>query len=593
MCGVFGYIGYRKNASKIVFEGIKALEYRGYDSWGEAIFTDSKLLIIKKTGKISGQAPKVTSSLSLGHTRWATHGGVTIANSHPHTDCHRRFALIHNGIIENFDKIKAQLLKKGHCFLSETDSEAAAHLIEENLKNLPAGRQEEKDFWPAFLKSFQEFEGLNAIVILDKKTELLYALKKGSPLVVGFGKNENFIASDASAIIPYTNKVYFLEDNEGVILKKEGIKFFNLKKNQWFKPEPVIIPWSKQSITRGRFRHFMLKEIFEQPKILENILVNSGSQIESLAKIIKKSYGTYLVGCGTAGHACLFGQYLFSKVAKRHVNFSYGSEFGYLVDFLTEKSLVIALSQSGETIDIIESIDKAKEKGAKIAALVNVLGSTLYRKADYKLLLLAGPEKAVAATKSFTAKLATLVMLAYGLNGGFNKAKEELKSTIKEVNKILKNLSVIKKLAKEIFQKEHLYIIGRGLSYPIALEAALKIKEISYIHAEGLAAGELKHGTIALIEKGTPCLVFSPNDETYGAVISGAMELKARGGYIIGVAENNRPEIFDYFIEIKDLGPATAISQTVVSQLLSYYLGIERGCEIDKPRNLAKSVTVK
>jgi len=590
MCGVFGYIGRRKNASEIVFNGIKSLEYRGYDSWGEAVLEGEKkvkkLLIFKNIGKIAGHAPKGKSCLALGHTRWATHGGVTIQNSHPHTDCLRRFALVHNGIIENFDKIKIELIKNGHQFLSETDTEVAAHLIEENLKK-------NKNFWKAFLKSFTRLEGLNAIVVLDSQTEKIYAAKNGSPLVIGLGQKENFVSSDVTGLLPYTKKVVFLEDNQGAILDKEKIIFYDLKKEKIINPKIFTIFWKQTSTDAKKFKHFMIKEIFEQPQIIKNIIENSSNQIKKLTELIRKSYGTYFVGCGTAAHACLFAQYLFAKIVHRHTNFSYGSEFGYLVDFLKESSLVIALSQSGETIDIIESIDKALQKKAKVAAIVNVLGSTLYRKANFKILLNAGPEKAVASTKSFTAKLAILILTSYCLKNNLEEGKENLKKALKETEKILKKLSIIKKLAGKIARKKHLYVVGRGLSYPIALETALKIKEISYVHAEGFAAGELKHGVIALIEKGTPCLVFAPNDETYGAVISGAMELRARGGFIIGIAQENRPEIFDYFIPVKDFGPATAIPQAVVGQLLSYFLGLELHREIDKPRNLAKSVTVK
>jgi len=586
MCGVFGYIGKKDEAAQIVFEGIKTLEYRGYDSWGEAIWTGKKFKIVKKTGRITGGAPKVKSNLALGHTRWATHGGVTKINTHPHADCKGRLVVVHNGIIENFDSLKKELVGLGHKFISDTDTEVAAHLIEEKLK-------EEKDFWQAFSKAFRLFEGLNAIVAIDSYEGKIYAAKNGSPLVVGLGKKENFIASDSSALLPQTKKVVFLEDNQGVIIDKDKVEFWDLIKRKKIKPKSYSIFWSTAFAARGKFAHFMLKEIHEQPQVLRDIIENSSRQIEKLAEMIKKSYGTYFVGCGTAGHAALFGQYLFSKVACRHVNFSYGSEFGFLADFLTERSLVVALSQSGETIDIIEAIDKARNKGAKIGALVNVVGSTLYRKADYRLMLMAGPEKAVASTKAFCAKLALLIMLANCLNGGLKRARRELKDAVGIMDGILEKGKIIKKLAKKIHQSKDIYIIGRGLSYPLALETALKIKEISYIHAEGFAAGELKHGVIALIEKGTPCIVFAPDDDAYGAVMSGAMELAARGGYIIGVSEKNRADIFDYHIPLFDTGVSTVVNQAVVGQLIAYFLALYRGCEIDKPRNLAKSVTVK
>lgn len=589
MCGLFGYIGKQNQAAEIVFKGIKELEYRGYDSWGEAILgkkKPSKLKIIKKIGKIKGKAPSIESNLALGHTRWATHGKVTISNSHPQLDCYGRFALVHNGIIENFDSLKDRLIKAEHIFKSDTDTEVAAHLIEENLSK-------GKDFWDAFGKSFLKLAGLNALVVLDTKTKKIYAAKKGSPLVVGLGKKENFISSDISALLPHTRRVAFLEDNQGVVLSKNKVVFFDLLTNCKIKPKSLTIPWAIVKEDQGKFEHFMLKEIYEQPKIISNIIKNSSAEVKKMVKVIKSAFGTFLIGCGTAAHAALFGQYLFSKVAHHHVNFAYGSEFGFLVDFLTDKSFVLALSQSGETIDIIESVDQAKKKGAKIGALVNVLGSTLYRKADYRLLLLAGQEKAVAATKSFTAKLAFLIMIASALANRLEDSKKQLVETVSEINRLLKKAVLIKKIAKDIAQHEDLYFIGRGLSYPLAIEAALKVKEVAYIHAEGFAAGELKHGVIALIKKGTPCFVFARNDDAYGAVISGAMELKARGGYIIGITHEKRPDIFDDHILIKDTGTSTAISQAVVVQLLAYFLAKERGCEIDKPRNLAKSVTVK
>ncbi|MDP2874105.1 MAG: glutamine--fructose-6-phosphate transaminase (isomerizing) [bacterium] len=589
MCGVFGYVGRQTRAAEIVFQGIKELEYRGYDSWGEAFWEEGKteqLTVYKQVGKIEQSPPFTPSCLALGHTRWATHGKVTVDNSHPHLDCTGRLALVHNGIIENFDLLKSDLVQKGHRFVSETDSEVAAHLLEEELKHF-------SDFGQAFAATFAKLSGLNALVVLDTQTHKLYAAKIGSPLVIGLGREESLIASDANALLPHTRRVVYLEDGQGAILSREETVFLNLKTQE--KVSPLIFELSPTNVSTqpGNFPHLMLKEIFEQPHIIRQIPQNSASEVKSLAQLIRQAFGTYLVGCGTAAHACLFGQYLLAKVAQRHVNFAYGSEFGFLTNFLTPRSLVLAISQSGETIDIIEAVNKAKEKGAKIGALVNVLGSTLYRKADFRLLLGAGPEKAVAATKSFTAKLALLVMLAYELADDLAKGQKELAETSVEIERILADTTPYQKLAQMLEAKEHLYLVGRGLSYPLALEAALKIKEISYIHAEGYAAGELKHGVIALIEGGTPCVVLAPEDEAYGAVMSGAMELKARGAYVIGVAAKNRPEVFDYHLAVKDTGVSTAITQAVVGQLLAYYLAKERGCEIDKPRNLAKSVTVK
>jgi len=611
MCGIFGYVGKKNNAASLVLEG---LEYRGYDSWGIAVECKGKLIVEKHVGKIgeislSSILGYLSSGFALGHTRWATHGGVTEVNTHPHLDCTGKIAIIHNGIIENYDKIKERLVKLGHKFISETDSEIAAHLIEEyyltknrcdrnKFSSKLASKSVKSDQGNSFLEAvrlaFLEFEGLNAIIAMNADSQEFVAAKTGSPLVIGFGKEENFLASDAPALLSYTRKVHFFEDGEVVRVTKDKVEIFDCQTGKRKSPRLQTLDWKIEEAEKGKYPHFMIKEIMEQPKVLRGIVQGTISQIPDIAKIIKKAYGAYMIGCGTASYAALSGIYLFSRIAKRHVNFAQGSEFGYALDFLTPKSLVIAFSQSGETIDIIESVKKAKEKGAKILAIVNNLGSTLYRMADYKILLGAGPEKCVLATKSFTAKLAILLLLAHALNGGLKKGKELIERAILEVENILrpKNLKVIKSLADKIYQSQHIYVIGRGQSYPVALEAALKIKEVSYIHAEGFAAGELKHGVIALVEKGTPCLVFAPNDETYGAVLSGAMEMKARGGYIIGVSWRNH-EVFDYYLPVSDCGDASAIPNTVIAQLLGYYLALKKGNDPDKPRNLAKSVTVK
>lgn len=637
MCGIFGYIGDKKNAAQIVLGGLKKLEYRGYDSWGIAVATkhithntEHSILIDKHIGKISDQSVSssmfhLRSNFALGHTRWATHGGVTDINAHPHLDCSGKIAIIHNGIIENYDKIKERLTKLGHKFISETDSEVAAHLIEEYYFNSqvaevghaifcgakPARIRQLADFAPrklvaspqlgkktAFLeavrRAFLEFEGLNAIIAMNGDLSEFVAAKTGSPLVVGFGKSENFLASDAPALLSHTRKVHFLEDGEMVWVTKDKVKIYDSQTGREKQIKSQTIDWKIEEAEKGKYPHFMIKEIMEQPRVLRGIAQGAISQIPDLAKIIKAAYGTYIAGCGTAYYAALSGTYLFSRICHRHVNAAAGSEFGYLIDFITDKSLVVALSQSGETIDIIESVGKAKSKGAKILAIVNNLGSTLYRMADYKILLGAGPEKCVLSTKTFTAKLAILILLAHALNAGLEEGRKLLEKAIREVEKILKpkSLEGIKTLANKIAKNCHIYVIGRGQSYPVALESALKIKEVSYIHAEGLAAGELKHGPIALIENGTPCLVFAPNDETYGAALSGAMELKARGGYIIGVSFKNH-EVFDYYIPVSDCGDASAIPNVVIAQLLGYYLALKKGNDPDKPRNLAKSVTVK
>src|SRR3990172_927221 len=592
MCGIFGYAGTKKDAAEIVFSGIRSLEYRGYDSWGVGVVPASKskflispLAVKKQVGKI-GQASIADlpqGSIAFGHPRWATHGGATVENAHPHLDCTKRFAVIHNGIIENYEMVRDKILRKKHTFRSQTDTEVVVHLIEE-LAQTQSLRQ-------ATRQAFNLIEGLNAFIVLDSQTKQLIAVRNGSPLVVGFGRGENFLASDASALLPYTKRVHFMEDNEMVIITDSQTEFFETKSGKKLKPLIQTLNWSFAQADLGKFPHFMLKEIYEQPKILSNISQVSTVEIKKIAGLIETAFGTYLVGCGTAAYACLAGSYLFSKVSGFHLNLAIMSEFGYQLDFLTPKSLVLALSQSGETMDILESVKKAKAKGAKIVSLVNVFGSSLYRLSDYSLLMGAGSEKAVASTKDFTAKLAHLTLLAYALKGKIKDGQKVVAQAAKVAAGICQrpDLSRLKKLAKLLKHKDHMYIIGRGLSYPAALETALKIKEISYIHAEGLPAGELKHGPLALVEKGTPCLAFLPGDETYGANLAGSMEMKARGGYLIGISYKPH-EIFDYYIPVADCREATIIPNVVVAQLLAYYLAIERGLDPDKPRHLAKSV---
>lgn len=586
MCGIFAYIGTRNNAAETVLDGLKLLEYRGYDSWGIAVKTGKTIDIDKHVGKIGDATTKLPkSTIGIGHTRWATHGGVTVKNAHPHLDCTKEIALLHNGIIENYQELKEDLIKRGHTFVSETDTEVAVHLVEENLKN--------HDFTDSVRMTFNSLRGMNAIVVLNGNTSEVIAAKNGSPLIVGKKGDEFYIASDASGIIPHTREILFMKDNEMIKAGKDLV-LYSLPSGKALKLNFETVDWKIETAGKGDYEHFMLKEIAEQPTVIRNIANNYDDQIKKLASIIKKAHGTFFIAAGTAYHACLGGVYLFSKVAHKHVNTALASEFNYLLDFLNDKSLVVALSQSGETIDVIEPLNHAKEKGAKIIGITNSLGSTIYRMSDFKMLLGAGPEKAVASTKAYIAKLAVFLMLAYELDGGFSKIKPKMLEAANEIETMTKKpfLDKMKKLAKTLSTKHHIYTLGRGASYTSAVEAALKIKEVSYIHTEGLAGGELKHGTIALIEKGTPVIVFAPNDETYEAMISNATEVKARGGFIIGISPKNA-DIFDEWIEVKDLGDATLLTQVVPPQLLAYYLALELGYDPDKPRNLAKSVTVK
>jgi glutamine---fructose-6-phosphate transaminase (isomerizing) len=611
MCGIFGYVGPSKQAADIVLKGLKDLEYRGYDSWGVAAVPtnviaskakqslqiatpsersgdDSSIVVKKKTGKIGaatlGDMPN--SNFAFGHTRWATHGGVTDVNAHPHLDCTGHIAIIHNGIVENYEEIKAKLVKKGHTFISQTDTEVAVHLIEEYAKTML--------FSKAVQKAFNDMTGLNAFIVMHTEKNQFIAVRNGSPLVVGFGTGENYLASDAAALLPYTKQVHYLEDDEMAIVSGKGVMLFHARTGDRIQPKKQLLTWSLDQVEKGKYPYYMLKEIHDQPGMLADIAADANDKAEDLAKHIQKADNTFLIGCGTASHACLAGRILFAMKGNTLARAVPASEFDSHIPFLTNKSVLLALSQSGETMDTLETVKKAKKQGADIIAIVNVMGSTLYRESDEQLLIGAGPEKGVASTKAFTGKVAHLLLLSYAMAGHVAEGQKLLTKTAQVAKDVLTKPSVthIQKLAKAIHKKEHIYVIGRGMSYPAALEAALKIKEISYIHAEGFAAGELKHGVIALIEKGTPCIVFLPNDETYAANLAGAMEMKARGGYIIGVSPRKH-DVFDYHIPVKDCSEATIIPNVMVAQLLAYYLTIERGFDPDMPRNLAKSVTVK
>jgi len=586
MCGIFGYIGKNNQAGDLILKGLKSLEYRGYDSWGVAIKNnDGTLFVEKHIGKIGDATfPSIESHIGIGHTRWATHGKVTDANSHPHLSCDNKIAVVHNGIVENFEELKRELIKKGHTFKSDTDSEVIAHLLEESLK-------ETKDLRTAFYQLQTRIKGMNAVIAFFPEEELFYIVKNGSPIVIGKGSEEFFIASDASAIIPYTKHVYFVEDDEMLKISTAGIELFDTNG----KAKPIkysTLNYTSEAVDLGEYKHFMMKEIHEQPQIIRSIAATQSAGIKEAATKIKKSFGTYLVGCGTASYACLAGTYLFSKIAKRHVNFSISSEFSYLLDFLKDTSLVIALSQSGETIDTISSVKKAIEQKVHLLTITNVENSTLHRMAKSSLILGAGPEKAVASTKAYTAKIAMLYLIAHELNDTRAEGLKNIEKAAIGIASILKRKQEMRALAQSISTASHIFVLGRGVSYATALEAALKIKEVSYIHAEGFAAGELKHGVIALIEKRTPVIIFNPEDETYEDTLSAAHEVKARGAYVIGISSKNSP-VYDVYVEVENCEDATIIPNVVIAQLLGYYLALEKGYDPDMPRNLAKSVTVK
>lgn len=587
MCGIFGIIGSRDNALSLVVKGLKKLEYRGYDSWGVATDIGGELFIDKHVGKISdigaGAFDDKKSTIAIGHSRWATHGGVTDINAHPHFSADKTVAVVHNGIIENYQEIREELGREK--FISETDTEVIPQLIAFYLK--------ETDFKNAVLKAVRRLTGRYAIVAMHVGSRMLVAARRGSPLIVGVGKNEHFLASDIPAFLEYTKDVMYLDDEEMVIVN-DHIEFLNIETGRPVTKRVVNIDWASESAEKGEYDHFMLKEIMEQKETIARAISQNEADIRQVATAIRECRGCFFAGCGTAGKVCMAGEYFFSIVANRHVNYAPASEFPVYHHFLKPESLLIVISQSGETADVLEAMNVAKSKGARVLSLVNVQGSTIARQSDYSLLINAGPEKAVASTKAATSQMALLLLIACALAGNLQEGRRLLSEVASAINDMLnpRFLTYIKKVAQKIKDHENLYIIGKAENYPIALEAAIKIQEVSYIHAEGFAAGELKHGPIALISKGTPCIALIANDEVKNDVINNAMELKARGAYLIGISPEKN-EIFDDWIAVPDVGIASPLVNLIPIQLLAYYLSVLRGLDPDMPRNLAKSVTVK
>lgn len=608
MCGIFGYFGNRKEARDIVIEGLKKLEYRGYDSWGIAYKTQNDIVVHKQVGKIGefnlkniqnmeamssiGETGLAEENIAIGHSRWATHGGVTEHNAHPHYTENKEIVLAHNGIFENYLELKNELIELGHMFRSETDSEVLAHLIEEEMKK----EGTESDLLHATMRALKRVEGRYATLVISKKENTMIAARRGSPLIVGIGKDDKefFIASDIPAFLKHTNRVQYLDDDQLVKIDKSGVTFFDLTTNHPIKKRIIELDWQEESAEKGDFAHFMMKEIMEQKETLYRAINQDEGVIEKVATEIKNAFGTYLIGCGTAGKVCMVAEYMFSHVAHKHVNTCFGSEFPAHQHFLTNRSLVIAVSQSGETADTLEALEIAKSKGAKIISIVNVETSTMARISDIVVPLRAGPEKAVASTKATTSQLAILMMLAYAVNGNLQDGKELLIRTAGYINDMLNPRydEFLRGLADKIQHTENIYIIGRGSNYPIALESAIKLQEVSYIHAEGFAGGELKHGPIALISEGTPVIVLCANDENKKAILSNAMEVKARGATVIGVGPQ-KEAVFDHWIRVPDAQDASPIVNIIPVQILAYNLALLRQNNPDMPRNLAKSVTVK
>jgi glucosamine--fructose-6-phosphate aminotransferase (isomerizing) len=589
MCGIYGYVGEETDLGPQVLDALKMLEYRGYDSWGVGVAVNGHIEVQKQPGKIADATVDFPlADIGFGHTRWATHGGVTQANAHPHMADSGRLAVVHNGIVENFRALRDELIGLGREFQSETDTEVIAHLIELELES------GDENPVRAFQLVFRRLDGLSAVIALDLGSRSLLAAKNVSPLVIGRGPRGCTIASDSLALHGHADEILYLEDTHLAHLTKQTVALYDRDSLEPVEQRWVPLGVEQRDLELGHFPHYMAKEMHEQPDVLERLVADGEAAIRELSREIAESYGTFLVGCGTASYAALTGSYLFSRIAARHINFAVGSEFKYQEHFLTPRSLVVALSQSGETADVIESMLAARQRGARLGALVNVARSTLDRMVDVRVPLRAGPEQCVLSTKAYTAKVAALLLAAHTLRGSYDDGRDLVLKAATGMRQLLTEawIAHIREVARTIHTHDHLFVIGRGLAYPTALEAALKIKEVSYIHAEGFAGGELKHGVIALIAPGTPCVVYAPNDETRSDILSGAMELRSRGGYIIGVGPADDP-VFDVHIPVPDVGDASPLVNALPAQMLGYHAALLRGNDPDKPRNLAKSVTVK
>jgi glutamine---fructose-6-phosphate transaminase (isomerizing) len=618
MCGIVGYIGSKK-VVPLILDGLRKLEYRGYDSAGIAVVSQNgKLEIRRAAGKLRNLEESIRSTpldglYGVGHTRWATHGRPTEENAHPHRDCTGEIVVVHNGIIENYLELKLQLAKEGHKFQTETDTEIIAHLIEKYSKD--ASLEE------AVLKAVKLMGGAYALVAVSARDlQKIVAARMGPPIVVGLGDHEYFVASDIPALLEHTRSVFFLGDGEMAVLTPQGVRLMDFESREIKRP-PQHISWDPIMAEKGGFKHFMQKEIFEQPRAVRDTLLGRISQVSGKVfldemDITEEQFRNFrdvkIVACGTSWHAGLAGKFMIEKLAQMPVEVDYGSEFRYRDPILDGRSLVIAISQSGETADTLAAEREARHKGAKLLAICNVVGSMLTREANGTIITHAGPEIGVASTKAFTGQLTALLLTALHLGqtrgaltpAGSQHLMQELTRLPHKIESILQHDAEIEELARRFFRTTDFLYLGRGIHYPIALEGALKLKEISYIHAEGYPAGEMKHGPNALIDENLPVVVIATRDESdpssmtrYEKTISNLQEVKARDGIVIAiVTEGDRlaRETADHVFEIPAALDLTApILEIVPLQLLAYHIAVRRGCDVDQPRNLAKSVTVE
>ncbi len=609
MCGIVGYIG-PENATDILLEGLRRLEYRGYDSAGIAVISDGELNIRRSVGKIINleetihEAP-LKGSTGVGHTRWATHGKPSEENAHPHRDCSGKLVVVHNGIIENYRALRQKLVKAGHTMASETDTEVIVHLVESHFK----GNLEK-----AVRETIRELDGVYALAVMhadDPNT--LVAARSGPPLVIGLGEGEMFIASDIPAVLHHTRRFVYLEDGQIASVTTDNVRLTDLDGTE-VKIDPVTVPWDPILAEKGGYKHFMHKEIHEQPEALADTL--RGRYFENDGKItlddidlkdafLKGLERCFIVACGTSWHAGLVGQFLLEELAGIPTSVDYGSEFRYRNPIIGNRTLAVAISQSGETADTLAAVRECREKGASILSICNVVGSMITRESDAVLYTHAGPEIGVASTKAFTTQIVCLILLAVylGRRRGFldaDRAQEILDSLYMlphHVESIMEEEAIIEELASLYYHHSDFLYLGRGIHYPIALEGALKLKEISYIHAEGYPAGEMKHGPIALIDENMPVLFLATRDRVYEKVISNLEEVKARGGKVLAVADHDDEglkEKADHLIRIPATDPLiTPILATIPLQLFAYHVAVLKGTDVDQPRNLAKSVTVE
>ncbi len=613
MCGIVGYVG-SKEAYPIIIKGLKRLEYRGYDSAGVAIGNSNGISVIKQKGKVADLEAYISDkntngSIGIGHTRWATHGVPNQVNAHPHTSGDGKLSLIHNGIIENYDSIKKALMAKGHAFESDTDTEVLVHLIEE-IKN-----HEQVSLFEAVRIALTEVVGAYAIIVMEKGVNNEFiAARKGSPLLIGVGRDEYYVASDATPIIEYTNEVVYLEDGEIARLNSTDALEIKTIANEEITPYIHELKLSLDTIEKAGFPHFMLKEIYEQPKSILDTMrgridpetkeVKLGGILDYEQKIINADR-IIIVACGTSWHAGLIGEHLIEDLARIPVEVEYASEFRYRNPIIRERDVVLAISQSGETADTLAAIELAKEKGATVLGICNVAGSSIPRMTHAGIYTHAGPEIGVASTKAFTTQVVVLALMALRLgkqkgtlsNTNYHQLITQLELIPEKIEKVLATNSQIELIAQQFKDATNFLYLGRGYNFPVALEGALKLKEISYIHAEGYPAAEMKHGPIALIDAEMPIVVIATRKGNYEKVVSNIQEVKARGGRLISIVtegDKTVKELSDYCIEIpKCFNELSPLLTNIPLQLLSYHIALLRGCNVDQPRNLAKSVTVE